>query len=180
MAIITLPGKGGSDDDHWQSKWERTDPEIIRFSPSSWDQPDLSDWAAALDRAVASLSEKPILVAHSLGCLLIAHQAKQLEPVIAGAFLVGVPNPERPDSPVETVTFKGVPVTPLPFPAIIIASSDDPYGSMEYAKKTAAQWQTEFVDVGALGHITSTSGLDDWPQGQALLKKFQARVEKLA
>nr|WP_202385401.1 alpha/beta hydrolase [Altericroceibacterium endophyticum] len=72
LPVLLLPGIGGSGPDHWQSHWERTDPDMTRFAPSDWDRPELADWCEALDRAVKSLDSSPILVAHSLACLLVA------------------------------------------------------------------------------------------------------------
>ena len=48
MRYITLPSFGGSDDDHWQSHWERESPAFRRFSAASWAAPDFEDWSAAL------------------------------------------------------------------------------------------------------------------------------------
>ena len=74
-AIITLPGFRGSGETHWQTLWEAEDPSMARFWPASWDRPDLGDWIAALDRVVLAAPEPPLLVAHSIACLLVAHWA---------------------------------------------------------------------------------------------------------
>ena len=52
LPVLLLPGIGGSGPDHWQSHWERTDPDMTRFAPSDWDRPELADWCEALDRGV--------------------------------------------------------------------------------------------------------------------------------
>jgi predicted alpha/beta hydrolase family esterase len=175
-AIITLPGIGGSPETHWQAIWERGDPSIVRFEPSDWNNPDLDDWIAALDRAVDAAAEPPILVAHSLACLLAPHWAarRPLRPV-RGAFLVAVPDPDAPSFPaVEAASFRGVPETILPFPALVVASTDDPYGSIGYARGRAAAWGAGFVAAGALGHINGASALGDWPLGAMLFEAFRA------
>src|SRR6266487_1405068 len=94
--FITLPGIGGSDREHWQSAWEATDPGFCRFQPRSWDRPDLNDWGDALELAVRTSKKRPVLVAHSLSCLLVAHWAARSKQTIAGAFLVSVPDPSGP------------------------------------------------------------------------------------
>src|SRR5258706_14252545 len=91
--FIILPGIGGSDERHWQTRWERANPRMRRFSPQSWDRPDLEDWMAALDAAVAEAAAPPVLVAHSLACLLVAHWQGGARHPIQGAFLVAVPDP---------------------------------------------------------------------------------------
>jgi uncharacterized protein len=172
---IILPGIGGSGESHWQTVWRRHDPCATVFQPSSWDQPELDDWIAALDRAVASAAQPPLLVAHSLACLLVAHWAARGAAHVAGAFLVAVPDPDGPVFPAEqAATFRAVPSQALPFPTLVVASSDDPYGSLGYVQRCAADWEAGLVVAGALGHINDASGLGEWPFGAALLTSFRA------
>lgn len=177
MVMIVLPGIGGSGDAHWQTIWQRDDPRSIRFQPSSWDHPDVGDWIQALDVAVAQAGEPAILVAHSLACLLVAHWAARsaLAPQVAGAFLVAVPDPDGPEFPREEAgTFANAPSDPLPFPALVVVSSNDPFASADHGKDRAVDWKAGFIDVGALGHINSASGVGSWPEGLRLLTAFRS------
>lgn len=176
--MITLPGIGGSGDTHWQSRWEQTEPRFHRFVPASWEHPDLEDWVQALERAVADSAEPPVLVAHSLACLLVAHWAARSTSPIAGAFLVSVPNPDGPAFPLDAASFRSVPSVPLRFASLIVASSDDPYGDLAYVGQRARDWQTGLVVAGALGHINASSGLGDWAQGRGLLEAFCAGLAR--
>lgn len=172
--FITLPGIGGSDDAHWQSLWERADERFKRFEPSSWDKPELSNWIDALDKVLLATKTNPVLVAHSLSCLLVAHWARRSMRSVAGAFLVSVPDPTGPEFPADAASFRDVPAAPLSFPALIITSTDDPYGTIAFSHSRAEAWCAGLVEVGALGHINSSSGLGDWPQGRQLLDAFCA------
>lgn len=174
--IISLPGIGGSGETHWQTLWEKADPSMMRFCPKNWDHPELNDWIAALDRAIEHSAGAPLLVAHSLACLLVAHwAARRPHRQILGAFLVAVPDPHGVAFPaVEAASFRAVPKTALPFPALIVASDDDPYGTMSYTRNQAKAWGAGFIAVGALGHINGASGLGDWPIGTMLLEAFKA------
>lgn len=177
--FITLPGIGGSDGAHWQTIWEKSNRAMARFEPGDWDNPDLSDWLAALDRAIGQSAEPPILVAHSLACLLIPHWvARGLtrgRRAVRGVFLVAVPDPDGPAFPaVAAASFRPVPQIRLPFPALVVASDDDPYGGIGYVRARAAAWGAGFVSVGACGHLNSASGLGDWPLGAMLLEAFAA------
>lgn len=174
QTFITLPGIGGSSEVHWQTVWERADIRFKRFEPSSWDQPDLPDWVTALDRSVNTAEHPPVLVAHSLACLLVAHWAARSKADIAGAFLVSVPDPEGPKFPAAAGSFCAVPTVALPFPSLIVASTNDPYGSVDYTRRRASEWHCGFVVVGAHGHINASSNLGGWPQGRALLDAFCA------
>lgn len=174
--IIMVPGIGGSGETHWQSRWEATDPRMRRFSPSSWDLPDLDDWIAALDRAVGRSKAEPLFVAHSLSCLLVAHWAQRTTHRASGALLVAPPDPRSAAFPPEAAGFADPPVAALPFPSLVIASSNDPYGSIDYARAKADDWDSQFVDIGARGHINGASGLGDWPEGRAVLAEFEAHL----
>ncbi|WP_108661790.1 RBBP9/YdeN family alpha/beta hydrolase [Acuticoccus kandeliae] len=173
-AIITLPGISGSGPDHWQSHWEAREPAIVRFAPSDWDRPDLADWCRALDAAVSATATPPVLVAHSLSCLLMRHAAPALAGRIAGAMLVAPPDPSGPDFPAEAASFAAPPRAPFPFPTLVVASANDPYAATEHVRGEAEACGAAFVEVGALGHINATSGLGAWPEGRRLLTAFMA------
>lgn len=177
MPILQLPGYGNSDEAHWQSRWEHADPSIARFAPASWDAPELGDWCAALDRGVEGLAGSVVLLAHSLSCLLVAHWAARsvLTQRVAGAMLVAPPDPDGPAFPrAEASSFIRPEARPLPFPALVVASSDDPYATLDFARGYAKEQGAGFVCVGAKGHINSESGLGDWSEGANLFTAFRA------
>jgi uncharacterized protein len=170
--FIMLPGIGGSDENHWQTLWERSNPSMKRFNPPDWNSPQLSVWCRALQDAIDAADEPAVLVAHSLSCLLVAHWAAPSASTVAGAFLVAVPDPDAPVFPSAASSFRAVPTGALPFPSIIIASTDDLYGTLEYAQSRAQQWNSRLIDIGPSGHINAASNLGDWPQGKSLLNDF--------
>ncbi len=179
--IILLPGYGNSGPDHWQSHWERRERTIRRFRPTDWDRPDLDDWIRALDRAIAETRTPPVLVAHSLSCLLVPHWAARAgvrTHRVAGAFLVAPPDPTAPVFPASAANFAAAPMLPLPFPALVIASVDDPYGSVLHARTCATSWNAGFVEAEARGHINAASGIGAWVEGMRLLSAFSAGLRK--
>lgn len=182
-ATVILPGYGGSGDAHWQTLWQARDPAMTRFQPASWDAPELDDWIGALDRAVAGAPEPPLLVAHSLACLLVPHwavrAARPVRDAVRGAFLVAPPDPDGPEFPAAAASFRDVPRGKLPFPVLVVASTDDPYAGPDFARRCAAEWDAGLVVAGALGHINAASGLGDWPQGAALLEAFRAGTRRV-
>ena len=174
--IIMLPGLGGSGDDHWQTLWEQQDTRMRRFQPSSWDRPILTDWIAALDREIARSKTPPILIAHSLACQLVAHWTPLQKKQILGAFVVAPPDPTGEVYLAEAASFANPPRQRLPFPSMLVTSTDDPYGPYNYSRDSAEIWGSTFVDVGPLGHINSASGLGDWPDGKALFERFRTQL----
>ena len=72
--------------------------------------------------------------------------------------------------------FAPIPAAPLPFPATVVASRNDPYVAFERARAFATAWGAELVDLGDAGHINASSGLGDWAEGRALLAALVARA----
>ncbi len=170
---MTLPGIYNSGPTHWQTLWEASDASMVRFMPSDWDRPRVDDWVSALDAAVVG-AQAPVLVAHSLACLLVPWWAARSESEVAGAMLVAPIDPSAAAFPAEASGFAGFPRRPLPFPALVVGSLNDPYATSEWAGLFAADLGADFVVAGALGHINADSGLGDWEQGRGLLGSFVA------
>ena len=169
--FILLPGIYNSGPTHWQTLWEQ-DPAFVRFAPSDWDAPTRADWVAALEAAVVASPEPPVLVAHSLACLLVPIWAAESSSPIAGAMLVAPVDPTAEAFPEAAGEFAEFPREPLPFPTLVVGSLDDHYATEGYARGFAADLGAEFVVAGALGHINADSGLGDWPQGREFLTRL--------
>jgi predicted alpha/beta hydrolase family esterase len=107
-----------------------------------------------------------------MGCLLVAHWAQRASRPVRAALLVAVPDPDGPMFPPAAQGFQPVPAEPLRFPSLVVASSDDPFGSVAYARRCAADWGSDFVEAGTIGHINADSGLGDWPAGLLLLERL--------
>jgi predicted alpha/beta hydrolase family esterase len=69
-----------------------------------------------------------------------------------------------------------MPLAPLPFPALLVASSNDPYCSIERARLLAERWGAAFVEGGDLGHINAASGHGPWPEGVLRFGGFLSRL----
>lgn len=173
VTTLILPGLGNSGPEHWQSYWERQDSTCQRVLQSEWDSPHCTDWVSTLGAAINSLSEPVVLVAHSSSCALVAHWARGATPSeldrVSGALLVAPSDPDGPHYPAGPTGFAPVPLERLPFPTIVVASTDDVYVSVERAGAYADAWGSSFVNIGPKGHINSASGLGAWPAGYALL-----------
>ena len=174
--VLMLPGYGDSGPQHWQSLWEAADRACRRVVQRDWHNPTLDDWRERLDRAIAESERPPILVAHSLGCALVAHWARGAARRVAGALLVAPADADMVALMLDAVaSFAPVPLEPLPFPSIVVASSDDPYVSLERAETFARAWGSRLVRIGAAGHINADSGHGEWPEGRWLLDELRAR-----
>lgn len=182
MKILLLPGLYNSDPDHWQSRWERELPGVIRVEQESWEQPTREAWLAKLNQAINAADDEVVLVAHSLGCALVAwwvqtemqHLAPAIKSRVKAALLVAPPDVARPTFPAPD--FSPMPTNFLPFPAKMIVSENDPWCELALAKGWADVWGAEFHCIGAGGHINSDSGLGAWEQGQHWLADLLSKL----
>jgi predicted alpha/beta hydrolase family esterase len=174
--VLIVPGLNGSGPGHWQTRWEALYPGTVRVAQRDWDHPVCAEWRSTLETAIGEAPEPVTLVAHSLGCALVAHLASRpIAARIVAALLVApadVDSPER--TPAETRSFAPMPTARLPFPATVVASGDDPYVTLARARAFAAAWGAAFVDAGRRGHLNADSGLGDWPEGRRHLEALVA------
>lgn len=170
--VLILPGIGNSGPEHWQTYWEKSNPAFQRIEQRDWDHPVCREWQAALEHSVARLGANVVLVAHSLGSALVAHWAAATKLKIKGALLVAPPDPEGPDFPKEITGFAPLPLKTFAFPSILVASTNDPYATFEFAKSCASAWGSRFIDAGPIGHINANSGLGEWHEGFALFRQL--------
>ncbi|WP_371502234.1 alpha/beta hydrolase [Kitasatospora sp. NBC_00374] len=175
---LVLPGFQDSGPEHWQSHWVREDPDTFRrVEQADWDHPLVGDWVAALDGAVSAAAGPVVLVAHSLGCVTVAHWAATgpaAARAVTGALLVAPADIDTAEVP-ELVGFRPVPLRTLPFPTTVVAGSDDPWCAPERARAFAAAWGSRYVELGPYGHINADSGLGSWPAGRTLLAELTDR-----
>ena len=167
-----LPGLNNSGPQHWQTEWE-TEYHFTRIQQANWDNPVADKWIKTIEEKIVTCPlEQVILIGHSLACCTIVKWAEQYRHTIKGALLVAPSDTEAPSYPPGTTGFKPMPLFKLPFPSIVIASSDDPYVRIERAAFYAANWGSTLVNAGAQGHINTASALGNWPQGYAILQKL--------
>lgn len=169
---LILPGIGDSDSGHWQSLWQASNPDFVRVQQHDWDHPVLEEWVAALEKSVAQVNREVVLVAHSLGCLLVAHWAAQTRLQVKGALLVAPPSPSSVIFPKEAAGFYPFPINTLRFASIVVASSDDLYGDSMFSRSCAEAWGSRYVSIGAAGHINTRSGFGAWPEGFSLYQQL--------
>jgi predicted alpha/beta hydrolase family esterase len=170
--VLVLPGYDNSGPGHWQTLWERAHPEYRRVQQRSWTEPVCDDWVAALDDAIVAAGHEVILVAHSLGCLAVAHHAVRHVRPVRGALLVAPPNADDPTFAPIVKGFRPIPRRPLPFPSIVVASDDDWFISIDDAGELARAWGSRFVRLEKAGHINADAGFGPWPEGERLLAEL--------
>ena len=199
--VLILPGWLNAGPCHWQSRWQAAHG-YVRVDQHDWARPLRGDWITRLEDVVTGQNPHlPItLVAHSVGCLLVAAWAALSRNAhrVTCAFLVApcdvtlealrpalgswkpitarpAADPHPPMQPDALLASTSQESTPhkLPFRSLLLASHNDPYCSFGQAQAFATAWGSTLVDCGACGHSNAESGLGDWPQGHALLLALQ-------
>lgn len=182
IRYLILPGWQGSPEEHWQSHWQRSLPNNARVEQADWLEPERAAWVAALNQAVADDPRPAILIAHSLGCVTVAHWAAQapaeLLRRVRGALLVAPADVERRGCPAPLRNFAPIPRDPLPFPSLLVGSDNDAAASATRALELARQWGSEAAILSGVGHINVKSGHRRWEQGFAYLYRLQNRIER--
>lgn len=164
--MLTVPGIGNSGDYHWQTLWESLFPFARRINQKDWNSPVCSDWVLEIEKAVSkNKSGEVYLLAHSLGCLAVAHWALKTKQSVAGALLVAPPDNDIINKKTLAKGFSTLPQLQLPFKTIVVASSNDPYASLDVSQNYAHTWGSWFINVGKKGHINAESSIGFWPEG---------------
>ena len=175
--ILILPGLGNSGPGHWQRRWAERFSTGRVVEQDDWDNPDLRDWTASIVEAVEAADQPVVLVAHSLAVSALVHAAARLpQGKVRGAFLVSPPDHEGAPIPRAAASFGNVPLDPLPFPSLLVASTNDPLVSPRRAADMATGWGSELHFAGEAGHINVASGHGPWPEGLLMFTRLMQRI----
>ena len=185
---LIVPGFHGSGPAHWQSWLEHEESGARRVGGIDWEAPVLARWAGEVRREIDHAPGVVWLVAHSFGCLAAVVAAADRPEKVAGALLVAPADPARftpfgllhQDSKGDVHGLAPwLPRSPLSFPSIVVASSDDPWIKLMVAAYWADRWGSRLLNIGRAGHISVDSGFGPWPAGLELLRAMQAAHDGL-
>ncbi|WP_297321907.1 alpha/beta hydrolase [uncultured Bartonella sp.] len=175
--ILIVPGYQGSDNDHWQTRWEQKLSTAHRVEQAEWSKPVRDDWVRELVKEVEGADKPVVVIAHSLGVPTFINAIPFLGKKVRGAFLVAPPDVANPSiRPKHLMTFGPYPRERLPFPSIVVASRNDEYCDLAVAENLAKDWGSLFIDAGEAGHINSASGYGPWPEGLMVFSHFLAKL----
>jgi uncharacterized protein len=176
--ILIIPGYQGSGPEHWQTRWaEKIGTGRLLALPDP-ETPRRDAWVEAILTAIGKARRPVVLVAHSLGVHAVVQAAPRIDPSkVRGAFLVSPPS-ETAILAIEAIDMKFAPAPrdPLPFPSVLIASSNDPYCPILDAEEWAYAWGSAFTNAGDSGHINTESGYGPWPEGLMRFAGFMAKL----
>lgn len=136
ICYFTLPGLGGSDDNHWQTHFERILSNCKRVEQRSWDKPERNDWIRSINEAIEGYEfDSVIFICHSLGGIALSHWINTYQRKIKGAFIVAPPNVDGVSLEYGLGSFLPVPQKTIPFPTVFVASTNDQWSKFDNSKK---------------------------------------------
>ncbi len=170
---FTLPGYGNSGSAHWQTYFESQLSNCQRIEQDSWDHPNLDAWVNRIEEVLQNEDlSHTILITHSLGGMALLHWVKRFNKTVKAAFIVAPPDLEIPYEDLGLGAIPPIPSSPLPFPSLVVGSTNDHWMSLERTQHFAQAWGSELVVLENAGHINGDSGYGQWDEGLELLKKL--------
>ena len=178
VRLLIVPGLHDSGPAHWQTWLQQQSRQSVRVRQRDWHEPDLDAWA---ERIAATLAAQPparwIAVAHSFGCLALAHHLARIADApadvrrpVRAALLVA------PADPAKFGVAGRLPQSRLPLRATLIGSETDPWMPGDEARRWAGLWGARFLSLGDAGHINTEAGFGPLPRAKVLVAEMARRL----
>jgi predicted alpha/beta hydrolase family esterase len=172
-SYLILHGYEGSGPDHWQTwladRLQRGDDTVAYPELPSPYAPNLQAWRTALEEQLRTLPGQPVVVCHSLACLLWLHHSAQpvLEGGLAERVLLVAP-PSTAGAPREILNFFPVPLERERVAAAagvtrLVCAPDDPYCPEGAEREYGEPLGLECDVLDGAAHINPDSGYGQWP-----------------
>jgi len=181
-AVIIIPGLRDPVEAHWQTLLERELPRVHAVPAMGRTDLDCQRRVQAIEEVIGKLAGPVLMVAHSGGCITVAHWAQITASAhkVRGCLLATPADLECPlpegYPPMDLLRAGGwlpVPKERLPFRTLVAASRNDPLGSFDRIRTLAGNWGSDFEDLGEVGHLNPASGFGPWPQALSLLERLE-------
>lgn len=177
--VLIVPGLRDHVAQHWQTLLALQLPRVVAVPPIGREDLDCQRRVNAIEACARSVEGPLVVVAHSGGCIMVAHWAHQTKRAVHGALLATPPDFEVPMPEgypgIQALTRGGwlpVPRERLPFPSIVAASRNDPLGGFVRVSALAHAWGSRLVDLGEVGHLNPASGFGPWPLAHAFIEQL--------
>ena len=177
--VLIVPGLRDHVAEHWQTHLASQLSKVRTVSPLEHDKLSREARINAIENTLAEIDAPVLIVAHSAGCMMVAHWAAESSRPILGALLVTPSDMETPMPPayptVEQLhrnNWLPIPRKPLPFKSIVAASSNDPLCKFERAQGFSRDWGSRFIDLGPVGHLNPASGYGEWSYAHELIHEL--------
>ncbi|HRP29505.1 MAG TPA: alpha/beta hydrolase [Burkholderiaceae bacterium] len=172
--VLIVPGLRDAVAMHWQTllhaRLRAARRAVVSVPAMGRADLDCAARIEAIERAAQLVAGPLVVVAHSGGCIMVAHWAQRTQRAVQGALLATPPDFDSAmpaGYPALDALDEGgwlpVPRTKLPFASIVAASRDDPLGPFDRIAALSRDWGSELADLGCVGHLNPASGYGEWP-----------------
>ncbi|GLX51080.1 hypothetical protein Shyhy01_40300 [Streptomyces hygroscopicus subsp. hygroscopicus] len=175
--VVIVPGLRDHVPGHWQTILADNIADARTVPPLTNDRLSCDAQVSALDQVLSDVSGPVVPVAHSAGVMTTVHWARRHRRPVGGALLAAPPDFETPlpegYPTLETLAengWKPAPRTPLPFPSIVAASTNDPLADFDRVAALAAAWGSRLENLGRVGHLNPASGYGEWPRAEEFVR----------
>lgn len=179
--VLIVPGLRDAVAEHWQTLLEAELPRVRAVPPMGRTHLSCSLRVEAIERAAQAIEGPIVIVAHSGGCIAVAHWARCTRRAVHGALLAVPPDFESPMpegyptmAELDAAVWLPVPRRRLPFRSLVAASRNDPLARFGRVAQLAADWGSELADLGEVGHLNPASGFGPWPQAHEFIARLSA------
>lgn len=179
--VLIVPGLRDHVSEHWQTLLATGLPRVHTVPPMGRDNLDCAARVTAIEEAIAAIEGPVLIVAHSGGCVMIAHWARVTAYAnrVRGCLLATPPDFDQPmpsGYPTLAMLDEGgwlpVPRQRLPMRSLVAASRNDPLGAYVRVEELANDWGSDLIDLGEVGHLNPASGFGEWPLAEALIQRL--------
>lgn len=174
-AYLILHGYLGSGPGHWQTwlaaRLRSGDASVYYPDLPDADLPQLRSWLDALERELDSIRASPVVLCHSLACVLWLHHAAAGGKPASRVLMVAPPS--EAGAPGALATFFPVPLdgaalaASAPEGVRIVASDDDPYCPEGAARVYGGPLGVPTDVLPGRGHFNPEAGYGPWPAAAA-------------
>lgn len=187
--VLIVPGLREAVPQHWQTLLEASlraaGRPVASVPPMGRDDLDCARKVAAIETMAWSVDGPIVIVAHSGGCVMLAHWARRTQRAVHGALLAAPPDfdQELPEGypTLQALRAGGwlpVPRERLPFRSVVAASRNDPLARFERVAELAQAWGSRLDDLGDVGHLNPASGFGPWPGVEQYIAALSAPAAK--
>ncbi len=176
-SFLILHGYQGSGPQHWQTwlagRLRRAGEQVAYPDLPLPDAPGLEAWRAALEQELRAMPGAPVVVCHSLACVLWLHHCAQ--PVLEGGRaerVLLVAPPSTAGAPRAILPFFPVPLEPDAVAAaagetVLVCGHDDPYCPEGAGGVYGAPLGLPTHVLARGGHVNVEAGYGPWPEAEA-------------
>jgi len=183
--VLLVPGLRDHVDAHWQTLLARElaarGRAVHTVPPMGREDLGLECRLEAIERTAQAIAGPIVAVAHSGGCVMLAHWAQRTTRAVQGALLATPPDFDEPMpegyptlAALDAAGWLPVPRAPLPFHSIVAASQNDPLARFIRVAELARAWGSLLVDLGEVGHLNPASGFGPWPRAHEFIDMLSA------